>query len=65
MVAMPYLHSRGHRRKVWGSDVSARFVGESWKDSLYIGALMNTRGLMELVVLTIGYEMGILTLPYS
>ena len=47
--------------KFGGAFLSARFVGESWKDSLYIGALMNTRGLMELVVLTIGYEMGILT----
>lgn len=46
--------------KFGGAMLSARFVGESWKDSLYIGALMNTRGLMELVVLTIGYEMKIL-----
>lgn len=46
--------------KFGGALFSARFVGESWKDSLYIGALMNTRGLMELVVLTIGYEMKIL-----
>ena len=46
--------------KFGGAFFSAKFVGESWKDSLYIGALMNTRGLMELVVLTIGYEMGIL-----
>ncbi len=49
--------------KFGGAMVSSRFVGESWKNSLYIGALMNTRGLMELVVLTIGYEMGILTPP--
>ena len=47
--------------KFGGALFSARFVGESWKDSLYIGALMNTRGLMELVVLTIGYEMKILS----
>lgn len=46
--------------KFGGAMFSARFVGESWKDSLYIGALMNTRGLMELVVLTIGYDMQIL-----
>jgi Kef-type K+ transport system membrane component KefB len=38
----------------------ARFSGETWKDSLYLGALMNTRGLMELVVLSIGLEMNIL-----
>ncbi|MDR1344225.1 MAG: cation:proton antiporter [Tannerellaceae bacterium] len=49
--------------KFGGAFLSARFVGESFKDSLYIGALMNTRGLMELVVLTIGYEMGILSPP--
>lgn len=49
--------------KVGGAYVSARFVGENVKNSLFIGALMNTRGLMELVVLTIGYEMGILTPP--
>lgn len=46
--------------KFGGAMVSARFVGESWKNSLYIGAMMNTRGLMELVVLTIGYEMEII-----
>jgi Kef-type K+ transport system membrane component KefB len=47
--------------KFGGAAVSARFVGESWKNSFYIGVLMNTRGLMELVVLTIGYEMNILS----
>ncbi len=46
--------------KLLGAALSARFVGESWKDSLSIGVLMNTRGLMELIVLNIGYEMGIL-----
>jgi len=49
--------------KFGGAFFSARFVGESLKNSLYIGALMNTRGLMELVVLTIGYEMHILPPP--
>ncbi len=49
--------------KFGGTLVAARFVGETWRDSLYIGALMNTRGLMELVVLTIGYDMKILTPP--
>lgn len=46
--------------KFGGAYFSARIVGESQKNSLYIGALMNTRGLMELVVLTIGYEMNVL-----
>jgi Kef-type K+ transport system membrane component KefB len=46
--------------KFFGGAFSARILGESWKDSLSIGVLMNTRGLMELIVLNIGYEMGIL-----
>jgi len=49
--------------KFGSATLTARFVGENWKDSLYIGALMNTRGLMELIILTIGYEMHILTQP--
>ncbi|MDR2120353.1 MAG: cation:proton antiporter [Tannerella sp.] len=43
--------------------ISARVAKESWKDSLLLGGLMNTRGLMELIVLTIGYEMQILPPP--
>ena len=47
--------------KFGGSAIAARICGESVKDSLSIGALMNTRGLVELVVLNIGYDLGILT----
>ena len=32
-----------------------------WRESLQLGALMNTRGLMELIALNIGYDMGILS----
>lgn len=46
--------------KMGGSIIPARVAGESWRDSLSLGALMNTRGLMELIVLNIGLEMGIL-----
>ena len=46
--------------KFLGSALAAKFVGQSWKDSLSIGALMNTRGLMELIVLNIGYDLGVL-----
>ena len=46
--------------KFAGSAIAARFVGQSWKDSFTIGALMNSRGLMELVVLNIGYDLGVL-----
>jgi Kef-type K+ transport system membrane component KefB len=47
--------------KFLGSALAAKFVEQSWKDSLSIGALMNTRGLMELVALNIGYDLGVLT----
>ena len=47
--------------KFLGSALAAKFVGQNWHDSLTIGALMNTRGLMELVVLNIGYDLGVLT----
>src|SRR3989338_2283838 len=47
--------------KFLGSALAARFVGQSWRESLIIGALMNTRGLMELVVLNIGYDLGVLS----
>ena len=47
--------------KLGGSAITARMMGQSWTDSLAIGALMNTRGLMELIVLNIGYDLGILS----
>ncbi|WP_298156510.1 cation:proton antiporter [Flavobacterium sp.] len=46
--------------KFLGSAIAAKFVGQSWRDSLTIGALMNTRGLMELIVLNIGKDLGVL-----
>ncbi|MCX6074767.1 MAG: cation:proton antiporter [Campylobacterales bacterium] len=47
--------------KLLGSSLAAKFMGFNWRDSFALGILMNTRGLMELVVLNIGYEMGILS----
>src|SRR5206468_4592330 len=47
--------------KLGGSSLAARWTGMSWRDSLSLGALMNTRGLIELIVLNIGYDMGILS----
>ena len=47
--------------KFFGSALAAKFVGQTWRESWTIGALMNTRGLMELVVLNIGYELGVLS----
>ncbi len=46
--------------KLVGSMLMARWTGMNWHDSFSIGVLMNTRGLMELVVLNIGYDLGIL-----
>ena len=47
--------------KFVGSALASKVMGQNWRDSLTIGALMNTRGLMELVVLNIGYDLGILS----
>jgi len=46
--------------KFAGSALTAKFLNINWKDSLTIGALMNTRGLTELIVLNIGYDLGVL-----
>lgn len=46
--------------KFVGSALTAKFLKLNWKDSLTIGALMNTRGLTELIVLNIGYDLGVL-----
>ncbi|HEV7762717.1 MAG TPA: cation:proton antiporter [Acidimicrobiales bacterium] len=44
-----------------GSMLAARVTGESWQDAAAIGVLMNTRGLTELVILTVGLELGVIT----
>jgi Kef-type K+ transport system membrane component KefB len=47
--------------KLGGSMFMARWTRMSWTQSFSIGVLMNTRGLVELVVLNIGYDLGILS----
>jgi Kef-type K+ transport system membrane component KefB len=47
--------------KLGGSAVAARATGTPWREALALGALMNTRGLMELIALNIAYDLGILT----
>ena len=47
--------------KLGGSALAARLTGMRWREALQLGALMNTRGLMELIALNIGYDMGILS----
>ena len=47
--------------KFGGSTVAARVTGLSWREAGALGVLMNTRGLMELVILTIGFELGVIS----
>jgi Kef-type K+ transport system membrane component KefB len=47
--------------KLGGSALAARLTGMDGRTSLQLGALMNTRGLMELIALNIGYDLGILS----
>ncbi len=47
--------------KIGGTMIAARITGMSWADSFALGAMMNTRGLIGLIVLDLGYELGILS----
>ena len=47
--------------KFGGSALAARLTGLSWRESGALGVLMNTRGLMELVILTIGLDLGVIS----
>jgi Kef-type K+ transport system membrane component KefB len=47
--------------KLLGSMLAARWSGATWHDAFVLGTLMNTRGLMELVALNVGYDLGILS----
>lgn len=47
--------------KFGGSTVAARLTGLGWRDATAIGVLMNTRGLMELIVLNIGLDLGVIS----
>ncbi len=47
--------------KFGGTCLAAKISGESWRNAAALGTLMNTRGLMELIVLNIGLDMGVIT----
>jgi len=47
--------------KLGGTMIAARISGMRWPESFALGALMNTRGLVELIVLNLGYDLGILS----
>lgn len=47
--------------KLGGVTVAARFLGVRWREATALGVLMNTRGLMELIVLNVGLDLGIIS----
>ena len=47
--------------KIMGASLSLKVLGESWKESFTLGTLMNTRGLVELIVLNIGLDLGVIS----
>lgn len=47
--------------KMGGAALAARWNGQTWKDAAALGALLNTRGLVELIVLNIAYNVGAFT----
>ena len=46
--------------KVFGGALGARMSGEPWRESFAIGSLMNARALMELIVIKVGLDMGVI-----
>jgi Kef-type K+ transport system membrane component KefB len=49
--------------KLGGSMLAARATGMGWREATALGVLLNTRGLVELVILGAGLELGVLTPP--
>ncbi len=47
--------------KLGGSAIAAKFSALSWREAAGLGVLMNTRGLMELIILSIGLELGVIS----
>ena len=47
--------------KLAGCAVTLRLTGTSWRDAMAVGVLMNTRGLIELVILNVGLDLGVIS----
>jgi Kef-type K+ transport system membrane component KefB len=47
--------------KFGGGTLAARLTGMGWQEAASLGILMNTRGLMELIVLNVGMDLGVLS----
>ncbi len=57
-IAIIFVATAG---KFGGTLVAARMTGLNWREAAALGALMNTRGLMELIVLNIGLDLGVIS----
>jgi len=49
--------------KLVGSMIASRAAGNGWRQAAALGVLLNTRGLMELVILNIGLDLGVISPP--
>ncbi|HWM65017.1 MAG TPA: cation:proton antiporter [Steroidobacteraceae bacterium] len=49
--------------KLLGGSIGARIAGQPWRPALAVGSLMNARGLMELIVIKVGLDAGIISRP--
>ncbi|GHO83168.1 cation:proton antiporter domain-containing protein [Dictyobacter formicarum] len=47
--------------KICGGTLAVRLSGDTWREALAVGVLMNTRGLVELIVLNLGLELKVLS----
>jgi Kef-type K+ transport system membrane component KefB len=47
--------------KFGGTLAAARLAGHEWRTATSLGVLMNTRGLMELIVLNVGLDLGVIS----
>jgi Kef-type K+ transport system membrane component KefB len=46
--------------KIIGGGLGAKISGQPWRESLAVGSLMNARGLMELIVMKVGLDIGVI-----
>ncbi|WP_430392276.1 cation:proton antiporter [Dyella sp. 20L07] len=49
--------------KLVGGTAGARFAGQNWRESFTVGSLMNARGMMELIVIKVGLDAGVINAP--
>jgi Kef-type K+ transport system membrane component KefB len=60
LLQLGFLLAVATATKIAGTVIGARWAGFSWHDGLPLGVLMNTRGLMEVVLLNVGLSVGLL-----